>query len=63
MSVESLIRDIALFSADAYFKATLDTIAGMPKSLLQKGEEKRTQKILISYIKEFMSILLVAPVG
>ncbi|XP_065201247.1 VPS35 endosomal protein-sorting factor-like [Planococcus citri] len=61
ISCQTTLANQCLGQADAYFKAIIDTVADVPKVIGEKGEEKHTQNILIPYIKEFMSILLVAP--
>lgn len=62
--ISILVNDsIRFLAADAYFKAIIDTIADVPKMIEHIGEEKHSQNILIPYVKEFMSILLVAPVS
>lgn len=53
---------IILNLADACFKAASITIKDFPPTLEIDGHMINTEPILISYIKQMLSILLVVPV-
>jgi len=51
------------YPADACFKATIDTIPEISKKLEDRVPLKNLDSIVMEYIKELFSILLVAPVS
>lgn len=61
-SKKNINIDVCLISADACFKAASLVIKEFPMTLEIDGHVVHTENILVSYIKQMLSILLVVPV-
>lgn len=57
-----IIENIVSISADACFKAASIAIRDFPATLEIDGCEINTEPVLVSYIKQMLSVLLVVPV-
>lgn len=59
----NLIICFLFFLADACFKAALNLIPELPRVLEIDGKQKSSEPLLVSYLCNFMSTLLVVPVS
>jgi hypothetical protein len=55
-------RDYSCFAADAFFKAAIALLAEVPKMLEIDGKIRPTDSLLVEFISNFISTLLVVPV-
>ena len=56
--------DLAMFSvvADAFFKAAISLVPEVPRHMDIDGKTKSTEPLLIDFINNFVSTLLLVPV-
>lgn len=54
---------VFLFSGDAFFKAAISLLPEVPRTLDVDGKIKNTEPLMVDYILNFLSTLLVIPVS